>query len=54
MRFFLGDHTADLLDIPKAAWEDRFVKAALQAPVFPKLMALQKPTTSSVLERYLR
>lgn len=53
MRFFLGDTTADLLDIPKAAWEDRFVKAALQAPVFPKLMALQKPT-SSVLERYLR
>ncbi len=53
MRFFLGESTADLLDIPKVAWEERFVKAALQTPIFPKLMALQKPT-SPVLERYWR
>ncbi|MPR36364.1 oxygenase MpaB family protein [Salmonirosea aquatica] len=53
MRFFLGDSTADLLDIPKAEWEDRFVKVALQAPFFPKLMSLQKPA-SPVLERYWR
>jgi hypothetical protein len=53
MRFFLGESVADLLDIPKAEWEERFVKAALQTPIFPKLMAFQKPT-SSVLGRYLR
>lgn len=53
MRFFLGERIANLLDIPKVAWEERFVKAAIQNPIFPKLMSLQKPA-SSVLERYLR
>ena len=53
MRFFLGDSTADLLGIPKVEWEERFVKIALQAPIFPKLLDLQKPT-SPILERYWR
>ncbi len=53
MRFFLGDTTADLLGVPPVQWEERFVKLALQTPIFPQLLALQKPT-SPVLERYWR
>lgn len=53
MRYFLGESIADLLDVPRAEWEERFVKLALQAPIFPKLMALQTPA-SPVLERYWR
>lgn len=53
MRFFLGDDVADLLDLPKIHWEERFLKIALQSPIFPQLLTLQKPT-SPVLERYWR
>jgi len=53
MRFFLGEEIADILDVPAVAWEEGFVKFALQTPVFPKLMSLQKPA-SPVLEKYWR
>lgn len=53
MRFFLGEEIADILDVPQVAWEEGFVKLALQTPIFPKLMSLQKPA-SPVLEKYWR
>ncbi len=53
MRFFLGKKIADILDVPEVAWEEGFVKLALQTPIFPKLMSLQKPA-SPVLEKYWR
>lgn len=53
MRFFLGEATADLLGIPKVDWEERFVKVALQTPIFPQLLTFQQPA-SPVLERYWR
>ncbi len=53
MRFFLGEEVADILAVPEVAWEEGFVKLALQTPIFPKLMSLQKPA-SPVLEKYWR
>ncbi|TDB66940.1 oxygenase MpaB family protein [Arundinibacter roseus] len=53
MRFFLGKETADLLGVPQAAWEERFVKIAMQSTLFPQLLSLQTPD-SPVLERYWR
>ena len=53
MRYFLGEPVANLLDIPEVEWEERFVKLALQVPLFPRLLSLQKPA-SPVLERYWR
>ncbi len=53
MRFFLGEKVADILAVPEVAWEEDFVKLALQTPIFPKLMSMQKPA-SPVLEKYLR
>ncbi len=53
MRYFLGEAVADMLAIPKVPWEERFVKIALNTPIFPQLLALQKPS-SPVLERYWR
>lgn len=53
MRFFLGGKVANILDVPEVAWEEGFVKLALQTPVFPRLMSMQKPA-SPVLEKYWR
>ncbi len=53
MRFFLGDKTADMLAIPKAAWEERFVKAALTSPIIPKILSNQRPG-SPTLGKYFR
>ncbi|GHB79265.1 oxygenase MpaB family protein [Persicitalea jodogahamensis] len=53
MRFFLGEKIADILAVPEVAWEKGFLKLALQTPIFPTLMSLQKPA-SPVLEKYWR
>ncbi|GAB3164237.1 oxygenase MpaB family protein [Telluribacter humicola] len=53
MRFFLGDEIADLLEVPKVEWEDRFLKMVFQIPIFPQLLTLQRPN-SAVMEKYWR
>ena len=53
MRFFLGEEIANILDVPEVAWEEGFVKLALQTPVFPRLMSMQRPA-SPMLEKYWR